>query len=804
MKPIQTAAIDLNTADDAAIATWLRAQGLGLSVAEARRLRAQIGRDPSVVEARIFDTMWSEHCSYKSSRPVLSGLPTTGPEVILGPGEDAGVVHLGTHAGVRYCVVMAHESHNHPSQVMPVEGAATGIGGIVRDVFCMGAEVVGVLDALRFGDPHGTAAAVVRDIAGGVVKGIMDYGNALGVPNLGGDVYFDPSFDENCLVNVVAVGICREDGMVRSRVPAAAASGDEYLVILVGKPTDSTGFGGAAFASAVLDTDKADDQKGAVQVPDPFLKRVLFEATEAVLEFFRERSVEIGFKDLGAGGISCATVELAAAVGMGLEIDLDREAVDREDILPEVIACAETQERFALVVPAALAPAVLEIYNRDFELPALYPGAGARVVGRVLTDDRFVLRYRGEAVCDLPASVVTAGIAYERPQTPPPPAVATSFAADFQFDVGPTLRAMLGRPNLSSRGTIYHGYDSEVRGRALVRPGEGDAGVIVPVPGASFGLALAVDGIPAYGRIDPYLAGAHAACEAMRNLICGGAEPIGLTDCLNYGNPEDPEVFGAFVAGVEGISAAARGIGWRDDAAAAVPVVSGNVSFYNQSTSGRAVAPSPIVAAAGRLRDIAHATTMRVKQAGSELLLVGRRRPELGGSEFLRLLDAGLGGQLPPLDFACQRRMMYAVLDLIESGTVLACHDLSTGGLLVAVVEMLLGETDQCELGARLELGALRCGDDDAAGAPPLVPGVPYARLGALLFGETPGFVLELPAAAADGALAELRQAGVEAWRLGQVIDRPCLQLTGWGLEFDQDLAPLATIRGEELAAALA
>ncbi len=778
--------------DDAALARALAERSLALTVGEARELLRLIGRDPTPVEARIFDIMWSEHCSYKSSRTILKRLPTSGSEVILGPGEDAGVVHLGTHAGERWALVIGHESHNHPSQVLPIEGAATGIGGIVRDVFCMGAEVVGVLDALRFGDPAGAAAVQVKDIAQGVVAGIMEYGNALGVPNLGGDVFFDPSFDDNCLVNVVAVGVCPESRLVRSRVPAAART-VPHVLILVGKPTDMTGFGGASFASAGLDAERAHEQKGAVQVHDPFLKRVLFEATTAVFELTAARGILIGFKDLGAGGLACAAVELAAAAGMGMDVDLSAVPVDRQGHLPEVIACAETQERFALAVPADLAPQILAIYNEDFELPALYPGAQAAIVGKVLTEDRFLLRYRRARVGDLPATVVTAGIRHDRPAAPRRvPAPVAPPAPD--VDPASTLSALLGLPNLASREFIYRGYDTDVRGRAVLRPGEGDAGVIAPVPGAAFGLAFAVDGTPAYGHVDPYLAAVHAALEAMRNVACVGAEPIALTDCLNFGSPEDPEVMAAFTAAVDGIAAVARGIGRRREPAEPVPVVSGNVSFYNHSAAGRAIAPSPIVACAGRLADFSRAVSLRVKAPGSRLFLVGARRPELGGSELERHLAAAkppapTSGPLPPVDFAAERAALYAVLDLIDRGWVRAAHDISSGGLAVAVAEMLLGIAGPPTIGADLEFGAVAA---ELAPAP-------------LLFGEAPGYVLEVAAARADDVSRLLAERGVEAWDLGPTTMAPRLRMTHGGVVLlDLELAELAPVHRGQLARILA
>ncbi len=766
--------------DDPGLAAELAGLGLGLQPAEYRQLVEAIDREPTAVEVRIFDTLWSEHCSYKSSRRLLGRFPTEGPGVILGPGEDAGVVELGSHAGQRYFLVLAHESHNHPSQVMPIEGAATGVGGIVRDVFCMGAEVIGVLDALRFGDPSGPQAARVLNIADGVVAGVRSYANALGVPNLGGDVYFHPSFDDNCLVNVVAVGVCRAQDLVRSRVPPAASQAtDPYQVLLVGKPTDATGFGGAAFASTVLAGDDA-AQKEAVQVPDPFLKRVLFEALGCVLERARADQVPIGFKDLGAGGIACATVELAAAGGQGMEIDLATVATDGAGHAPEVIACAETQERFALVVPADFAPVVLEIVNTDYEMSALYPGAGATVVGRVVSQDRYLLRCAGEVVCDLPASLVTQGIQVERPARRRSAPKASRWPP---VDCQAALEQLLGSPNLGWRGPIYHSYDTEVRGRAVVRPGEGDAAVLAPVAGAPFGVAMAVDGEPAYGAIDPYLAGAHAAYESMRNVVAAGAEPIALTDCLNFGNPEDPDVFGDFEAAISGIADCARGIGAYQDARHPVPVVSGNVSLYNESARGGAVAPSPIVACAGRLAELADATTMRVSEPGWRLLLVGQRRCELGGSELAQSLGVR-GGALPPIDFETARAELYAVLDAIRAGWVAACHDIGGGGLLVTIAEMLLGESNRPALGAVLEWSRLV----------EVSPGVPAT---ALAYGQAPGFVLAVELAKLDECEALFDDAGVGSVALGEVVTAPELVAGEWRWP----VAALAEARGAALSA---
>jgi phosphoribosylformylglycinamidine synthase II len=406
--------IDILDQSDSDVRRRLEEHGLSLTPDEARRIATLLGRDPTVVEAHIFNTMWSEHCSYKSSRSILARfLPTDAANVVLGPGEDAGIVRLCRDGGRTWCAVMAHESHNHPSQIVPNEGAATGIGGIVRDVYCMGADVVGVLDPLRFGDPTGAHAARTREIIHGVVEGIWQYANALGVPNLGGDVCFDASFDENCLVNVVAIGIVEESEIVRSRAPSRAAR-EPYDVLLVGKPTDPSGFGGATFASRILDGGRTADDRYAVQVPDPFLKRMLTVATFEVLKAARARRLEVGFKDLGAGGIACATSEMGAAAGLGVRVDLSRVPAAEPDMPPEVLACSETQERYCLIVPRAFSAEVLAVYNQKFELPELCHGAGAAVIGEVTREARFVLAHRGSVVCDAPIGAITAGIAHER------------------------------------------------------------------------------------------------------------------------------------------------------------------------------------------------------------------------------------------------------------------------------------------------------------------------------------------------------------------------------------------------------
>ena len=596
--------------DSVTLAQTLRQVGLSLTPDEARKIRDRIGRDPTLAELFVFDIEWSEHCSYKSSRHLLKKyLPTTGPHVIQGPEEDAGIVYFTTHRGHRYGIVFAHESHNHPSQVLPFEGAATGIGGIVRDVDCMGASVIGVADPLRFGNPQGKDGEHVQAIAQGVVEGIWSYANALGVPNLGGDTVFHEGFDENCLVNVVAIGLLREDEIIHSRVPEHS---EGYDLVLIGKPTDRSGFGGASFASATLDEESEEENKGAVQIPDPFLKNVLlhYKATHQVRRLARESGVVVAMKDLGAGGIACCSSELGATGGYGVELDLDRVHVEEPDLPPEVILCAETQERYLWAVPPEFTPALLKVYNEDWDLPSICSGAGARVIGKVIREQVMRVHQRGQVVVDLPIDFVVEGIRYQRLSEPPRVEFSEPKAEEPE-DWNACLLALLASPNLSSKEWIYRHYDTEIQGNAVIRPGEADATLIVPLQGSPAGVAMSVDGNPYYGEISPFWGAANAIAESMRNVAAIGAVPRAFTDCLNFGNPEVPKDFWALEQGVQGIAEAATQLYHPDDAERhPIPFVSGNVSLYNQSASGKSIPPSPIVACLGVIDEAWKAVTM--------------------------------------------------------------------------------------------------------------------------------------------------------------------------------------------------
>ena len=761
--------IDVGGYDDLSLSAYLKEHGLTLAPSEARKVAELLGRDPTLTEMTLFDTMWSEHCSYKSSRPHLKAhLPTTGDNVVVGPVEDAGIVDFGEIDGKKYGIIFAHESHNHPSQVMPVEGAATGIGGIVRDVYCMGGEVIATLDPLRFGWPEkeseGDGEAAHRvDIARQVVDGIWQYGNAIGVPNLGGDVYFHHSFNENCLVNVVAVGIVEHDHITHSAVPAEAAK-EPYDLILVGKPTDWSGMGGAAFASATLDAAAAKENKGSVQTPDPFLKRILSVANREVLAMARRENVTIGFKDLGAGGVSCVTSELADAGGFGCDVDVQL-VHQIADLPARVCACSETQERYGLAVPARLTEAVLKIYNEDFALPSLYDGACACRIGKVTTDRQYVLRWGDRILCQAPIETITEGICYDReielPERPDvDPDERLPEAADDQ--IADEWLALMSHPNVASREYIYRHYDPEVQAATILRPGEADAGVIAPVAGSRKAVALSADGNPLLGLADPWTAGAAAVLEACRNVACVGGEPAAVTDCLNFGNPEIPASFGQFSEAVKGVGEACRRVGCYAKPGAPLPVISGNVSFYNQSSTGRSVAPSPIVACVALIDDYTHCRSQRFKDEGDILLMVGSRLPEMAGSLYL---DAGFKAgrpAVPPLDFDAARCEIRGVIELVRAGLVTAAHDISDGGLAVCLSEMAMGQEAGLCRGANLRIPE----------------GQEHLSTREFLFGEAGGFLVTLAADDLEQVAGILDTAGTDWWSLGEVVADPRIEVS--------------------------
>ncbi len=740
-----------------------RRLGLALSDDELRRIAEHLGRVPTDTELFAFDAQWSEHCSYKSSREHLKKLPTEGPSVLLGVGEDAGIVRLGEWNGETYGIVVAHESHNHPSQVVPFEGAATGIGGIVRDVLCMGAEVIGVADPLRFGRLENEHC---RYVAQQVVDGIAAYGNAIGVPNVGGDVFFDESFDDNVLVNVVALGLVKEKDIIHSRAPKGSAGWD---IVLVGKATDRSGFGGASFSSLTLDEEDAEANKGAVQVPDPFLKNVLMRATYAVFAELRAQSITAGFKDLGAGGLAGCSAELCAAGGMGAEVELERVSTAQRDLPPEVIAIGETQERLCWIVPPSFTPLLLSIYNEIYGLPRIARGACAAVIGKVTETGRYVARHHGKTVMDVDLAFLTGGVRYAReyvlpavlaePLAEKDAAVRRTFPAPRQspFDL---LESILAHRDVSSRAAIFQRYDGVVRGCTAVPPGFADAGVLVPIPGAPLGVALGLGGNPRYGKIDPRRAAALAVAEAVAQVTAVGATPAGLTDCLNFGDPTVPEQMGAFVAAVDGLAEAARALG--------VPFVSGNVSLYNRSSSGNHVAPSPIVSCVGTIADVSRTLTGGFKRAGSSIGIVGVPEHAYGGS-VLAAVTGMPAGSLPDVPYERFQRYCAVIREGIAAGHLLAVRDVSDGGILSAVAEMVFAASPKRRLGAEL-YHYDKIYDVDLWLADDVVP---YTGM-AVWFAEFPGFVCEVADWSAFSGLA--RAHGVRVHYAGDTIDEPYLR----------------------------
>jgi len=747
--------LKLNKLSDAEVLKLLKKYNIGLTVAEARKIETEILKRPmTLTEATAWSIQGSEHCSYKSSRHYLKQLPTSGPNVIQGPEEDAGIVEIARYQGERWGIVFAHESHNHPSQLVPYEGAATGVGGIVRDVVCMGAKVIACADPLRFGEISSNKS---KWIAQGVVAGIGGYGNPLGIPNIAGDVYWNSSFNENCLVNVVALGLVKESEVIHSKAPVGAADGRHDL-ILVGKPTDNSGFGGASFASFELDEAEKEKNKGAVQEPNAFLERHLLESTYALFALLKEKKLldKVGFKDMGGGGILCGSVEMADAAGFGAMVDLDKIHVAMANLPPQVILAAETQERFMWVAQADVTPLILKHYNVTWALPKVSKGARASVIGRITTDGQYIVKYKGlEKVVDARACDITRGLKYDRPVKEPKQQNLEPQIPEPK-DYNEVLSKILAHENIASRDCVYERYDKTVQGYTVIEPGRADAGVMKPLIDEDLpeelkriGIALAVDANPLYGRISSYWGAVNAVAEATRNVAAVGAVPWSLTDCLCYGNPEKPEQMWQFAEGVRGIADACKNIYLKGYEAAPLPVISGNVSLYNESKKGP-VDPSPIIACLGRMSDYAKAVTLEFKEPDSAIMLIGSRKNELGGSVYYQLFNE-LGANVPQPEFAEVRNQLYAVTDLIDQRLLLACHDISDGGLAVTLSEMCFGGNGQNRIGAEADLRYV-----PASGL----------NLSAKLFSETGGFVVETK------MLAEVKKIcgkyGIDIIELGQ------------------------------------
>jgi phosphoribosylformylglycinamidine synthase len=635
----------------------------GLSPDEYDRVLHALGREPNLVELGIFSVMWSEHCSYKSSRIHLKKLPTTGPQVICGPGENAGVVDIGDGQAA----IFKMESHNHPSYIEPYQGAATGVGGILRDVFTMGARPIANLNALRFGRPDHPK---MRHLIAGVVHGIGGYGNCVGVPTVGGEVNFHSAYDGNILVNAMTVGIADTDKIFYS-----AASGIGNPIVYVGSKTGRDGIHGATMASADFSED-SEEKRPTVQVGDPFTEKLLI---EACLELMAT-DVIVAIQDMGAAGLTSSSVEMASKGGVGIELKMDDVPQRETGMTPYEMMLSESQERMLMVLKPgreAEAEAIFRKWELDFA-----------VIGRVTDTGRMVLTFKGETVCDIPLGPLADDApAYDRPHVKTP-APATLGELPTKTDMAADLLAMMASPDLASRRWIWEQYDHMVGANTVQRPG-GDAAV-VRVHGTAKGLAISTDCTPRYCFADPYEGGKQAIAECWRNLTAVGAKPLATTDCLNFGNPQRPEIMGQLVGCIEGMAEACAALDF--------PIVSGNVSLYNETKSdtdgsGTAILPTPAIGGIGLLADWSKSATIAFKGIGDIILTVGTRAGHLGQSLWLRERHGREGieaGPPPTVDLAAERRTGDFIRKCIDAGYLSAVHDVADGGIAVAVAEMAL------------------------------------------------------------------------------------------------------------------
>ena len=738
--------INLSGLSDSDIKSKLLELNIPLTVEEARKIQNDmLGRAPSLAVLILFSIQGSEHCSYKSSRNHLKQFTTKGPDVVLGAKEDAGVVAIATdNDGHRWCIVMSHESHNHPSQIVPYEGAATGVGGNVRDVLCMGAEVIAVTDSFRFGEIKNNKTKWIHD---GVVAGVAGYGNPLGIPNIGGDLYYHEGYNENCLVTLVTLGIVREGDIIHSYAPKNA---DGFDLILLGKPTDNSGFGGASFASLELEEEKKEQNKGAVQEPNAFLERHLLKSSYALFDILKEKGLinNIGFKDLGAGGVACASVELAETSGYGAEVWMDKIHIGMDGLHPSVYLCSETQERFMWVSPPEITPLILDHYNKVFDLPGVSTGARASVVGKIRNDGQYIVHNGDEEIVNAKAKEVTEGFLYSRPYE----TRETTFTEPNipePSDYNQVLLDILSHENMASREPIFEQYDKQVQGRIHMETGLADSGVMAPFNSDKYpeeirnvGIALSTDHNPRYGLIDPYWGGVNAVVESMRNVAAVGATPHALSDCLCFGNPEKPHQMWEFVEAVRGVADACHAITLKNNPDHATPIIAGNVSFYNESKNG-AIPPSPIVSCLGRLKDVYKTVPAHFQKTNSILLMIGERKNELGGSVYYSLFEE-LGANIPKPNLEEVKNQIFALTDCIDDKLVLSCHDISDGGIASAIAEMTFGNRIGCEINIDSKLSNQQ-----------------------LLFSETGGFILEISPENLESIKTKFSNYGLDVFKIG-------------------------------------
>ncbi|WP_036124059.1 phosphoribosylformylglycinamidine synthase subunit PurL [Lysinibacillus sphaericus] len=634
--------------------------GMGMSDEEFAMVEGILGRLPNWTETGLFSVMWSEHCSYKNSKPVLRKFPTKGPQVLQGPGEGAGIVDIGDEQAV----VFKMESHNHPSAIEPYQGAATGVGGIIRDVFSMGARPIAMLNSLRFGELKSARGKYLFEE---VVAGIAGYGNCIGIPTVGGEIQFDPCYEGNPLVNAMCVGLIDHQDIQRG-----IAAGVGNTVMYVGAKTGRDGIHGATFASEEL-TEESDNQRPAVQVGDPFMEKLLL---EACLEVVKSDAL-VGIQDMGAAGLTSSSAEMASKAGSGVEMNLDLVPQRETGMTAYEMMLSESQERMLLVVKKGREDEIKAIFDK-YDLDAV-------AIGRVTDDKMLRLLHKGQVVAEVPADALAEDApVYHKPSAEP------AYYAEFQAienvepvvtDYKETLNALLQAPTIASKEWVYDQYDYQVRTSTVVKPGS-DAAVI-RVRGTNKGLAMTTDCNSRYIYLDPEVGGAIAVAEAARNIVATGGTPLAITDCLNFGNPEKPEIFWQIEKSADGISAACTALN--------APVIGGNVSLYNER-SGEAVYPTPTIGMVGLIEDLAHVTTQDVKAAGDLVFVIGETKTEFGGSELQKLLNNGvISGKAPAIDLEVEAVRQQALLKAIKAGLVQSAHDVAEGGLAVAIAETTFG-----------------------------------------------------------------------------------------------------------------
>ncbi|TWD95649.1 phosphoribosylformylglycinamidine synthase subunit II [Neobacillus bataviensis] len=644
-------------------------QQMGLSDEEFALIENILGRTPNYTETGLFSVMWSEHCSYKNSKPILKKFPITGERVLQGPGEGAGIVDIGDEQAVVFKI----ESHNHPSAIEPYQGAATGVGGIIRDVFSMGARPIAMLNSLRFGELD---SARVRYLFKEVVAGIAGYGNCIGIPTVGGEIQFDPCYEGNPLVNAMCVGLIDHKDIKKGQ-----AHGEGNTVMYVGAKTGRDGIHGATFASEEL-TEQSNEDRPAVQVGDPFMEKLLL---EACLELIHSDAL-VGIQDMGAAGLISSSAEMASKAGMGLEMNLDLVPQRETGMTAYEMMLSESQERMLIVVKKGREQEIVDLFEKY--------GLEAVGIGTVTSDKQVRLFHKGEIVADVPADALAEDApVYHKPSKEP------SYFAEFQAmenevpqvdDLKETLVSLLSQSTVASKEWVYEQYDYMVRTNTVVAPGSDAA--VVRIRGTRKALAMTTDCNSRYVYLDPEVGGKIAVAEAARNIVCSGAEPLAITDNLNFGNPEKPEVFWQIEKAADGMSEACRVL--------ETPVIGGNVSLYNE-TSGTAIYPTPVVGMVGLVTDLDHITTQHFKQNGDLIYLVGETKDEFGGSELQKLLNGRVFGKAPELDVTVEKDRQNQVLAAIRTGVVQSAHDLSEGGLAVALAESLFANE---KLGAEVSI----------------------------------------------------------------------------------------------------